>query len=129
LYKASPGSAGYDLVYVGEDTKLEPMEARALETGLYIAMPENMEAQIRSRSGLAINHNITVLNSPGTIDSDYRGEIKVILMNFSKKQYEVKKGTRIAQMIFMTIPNIQLQIVEGELPSTQRGSRGFGSSG
>ena len=100
----------------------------AVSTGISIEMPSNMEAQVRPRSGLAIKHGITVLNAPGTIDADYRGEVKVLLINFSDKDFLIEKETRIAQMVFSTVSPTILEEVDC-LKETQRGSGGFGSTG
>ena len=97
-------------------------------TGLHLEIPKGYEAQVRPRSGLAFNQGITVLNSPGTIDSDYRGEVKVLLINHGKTTYVIKKGDRIAQLVFNKVERVELKI-EGELADTKRGKRGFGSTG
>jgi len=97
-------------------------------TGIAVAIPEGFEAQIRPRSGLALNHGLTLLNTPGTIDADYRGEIKVIVINLGDKEYILKKGERIAQMIFSRVERVELMEVEN-LDDTARGSGGFGHTG
>lgn len=125
--KATPDSAGYDL-YSDETILLPAKGYIAVSTGISMEMPPNMEAQVRPRSGLAIKHGITVLNSPGTIDADYRGEVKVLLINFSDKDFLIEKETRIAQMIFSTVSSTILEEVDN-LKETQRGSGGFGSTG
>lgn len=125
--KASLGSSGFDL-YSNEDIVVPSQKAILVNTGITMAMPKNCEMQIRSRSGLALNNTIIVLNSPATIDSDYRGEIKVILYNMSENDFKITKGDRIAQAVFATVPNIRFIEVD-ELHETNRGSQGFGSSG
>ena len=107
---------------------IKPLERELIGTGLFISLPEGFEAQIRPRSGLALKHGLTVLNSPGTIDADYRGEIKVLLVNLSMEDFEVKKGERIAQMIVSKHEIIQWDEVP-ELDETQRGSGGYGHTG
>ena len=122
-------SAGMDLkANIKNDVSLEPMERKLISTGIFIALPEGYEAQIRPRSGLAYKHGITVLNSPGTIDADYRGEIKVLLVNLSKEVFTVNPGERIAQMVICKFEKINWQQVE-ELSDTTRGEGGFGSTG
>lgn len=127
----SAGAAGMDLraaVEEGIHVVIEPGRHDLIPTGLAIALPAGYEAQVRPRSGLAAKHGITVLNSPGTVDSDYRGEIKVILINHGSAPFTVKRGERIAQMVIA--PVTQAVLVEiSELDSTVRGSGGFGSSG
>ena len=125
----TPLSAGMDLRANIETTVLlQPMQRLLIPTGLFIALPLGAEAQIRPRSGLAFKHGITVLNSPGTIDADYRGEIKVLLINLSDTSFEIKDGDRIAQMIIARHENAEWTLVE-ELPETKRGVGGFGSTG
>ena len=126
---ASEGSAGMDLrAFLETDVDIDPGERTKIPTGLKIEIPDGCEAQIRPRSGLAINQGITVLNSPGTIDSDYRGDIEIILVNLGKKTYTVKNGDRIAQMIIA--PVCRAIIEEADTISvTERGSGGFGSTG
>jgi dUTP pyrophosphatase len=99
-----------------------------IPTGIAIAMPQGMEAQIRPRSGLAAKHGITCLNSPGTIDADYRGEIKVILINLGQEPFEIVRNERIAQMVFQLVPSVQFELVT-ELSDTERGAGGFGHTG
>jgi dUTP pyrophosphatase len=128
---ASAGAAGLDLraaTSTDEVILLKPLERRAIETGLAIALPAGFEAQVRPRSGLAVEHGITCLNSPGTIDSDYRGEIRVILINLGAKNYAIERGDRIAQLVIAPVTQVHL-IEVGELGETKRGSKGFGSSG
>ena len=121
------GDAGFDLVSV-EDYVLRPGERRAIGTGLQVEIPEGYEMQIRPRSGLAFKQGVTVLNSPGTIDVGYRGEIKVILVNHGDGNYEVKKGERIAQGVINELPKVTIVEVS-ELSETARGEGGFGSTG
>ena len=126
---ATPNSAGMDIrAEVDELTVLKPMETKLIKTGLYIQLPAGYEAQIRPRSGLAFKKNITVINSPGTIDADYRGEIGVALINLSSEEFEVKQGERIAQMVIAKHEHAQWTEVS-ELNKTKRGAGGFGSTG
>jgi dUTP pyrophosphatase len=126
---ATPQSAGMDLrANLDAPVTLHPMERRLIPTGLHIALPEGYEAQVRPRSGLAIKKGITVLNTPGTIDADYRGEVCVILVNLSNEPFVINDGERIAQMIIAK--HEQPQLVEVEvLDETERGAGGFGHSG
>lgn len=127
--KMSEWAAGFDLhAAVVEDVVLSPGQRQLIPTGLSMAMPANMEAQIRPRSGLAYKHGITSLNSPGTIDADYRGEVKVLLINLGQEPFVIKRGERIAQMVFQTLPSVKI-IETDELPDTVRGSGGFGHTG
>ena len=122
-------SAGMDLrANLDGPIVLKPMERRLVPTGLYIALPEGYEAQVRPRSGLALKKGITVLNSPGTIDADYRGEIGVILINLSAEDFIVEDGERIAQMVIARHERVEWKEVD-ELDETQRGAGGFGSTG
>ena len=122
-------SAGLDLkANITEPVTLKPLERVLVPTGLFIALPEGTEAQVRPRSGLAAKHGITVLNSPGTIDADYRGEIKVILVNLSSEPFVINPGERIAQMVVARFERAQWVAVQ-ELDSTERGEGGFGSAG
>jgi dUTP pyrophosphatase len=128
---ASAGAAGLDLrAATSEDEVilLKPFERRAIGTGLAIALPAGFEAQVRPRSGLALDHGITCLNSPGTIDSDYRGEIRVIMINLGAIDFAIRRGDRIAQLVIAPVTRVRLFEVS-ELGETSRGSRGFGSSG
>ena len=126
---ATHQSAGMDLRANIEDTiTLRPLERRIVPTGLYIALPEGYEAQVRPRSGLALKHGITVLNSPGTIDSDYRGEIGVLLINLSDTPFVINAGERIAQMVVARHEQAELIEVE-ELDDTERGAGGYGHTG
>lgn len=126
---ATPGSAGLDLLAaISDDISLAPGSRALMPTGLAIALPEGYEAQVRPRSGLALKNGVTVLNSPGTIDADYRGEIGVILINHGDAPFVVTRGMRIAQLI--VAPVTQLSWVETtELPTTTRGTGGYGSTG
>ncbi len=127
-YKTS-FSAGMDLrAYIKEPMLLKPFERAVVPTGLFIEIPEGYEGQVRSRSGLAANSGISVLNSPGTIDADYRGEIKVILINLSDKDFVIEDGNRIAQIIFAKYKKIRWTECEN-LNNTQRGENGFGHTG
>ncbi|AHA46239.1 deoxyuridine 5'-triphosphate nucleotidohydrolase [Insectomime virus] len=127
-YKSN-GSSGCDLrANISEDIVLQPLERRLIPTGLSLAIPYGMEGQIRPRSGLAFNSGITVLNSPGTIDSDYRSEIGIILINLSNEPFTVKDGDRIAQIVFARVDRISWEVVD-KLPETERGNGGFGSTG
>lgn len=122
-------SAGMDLnACIDEAIELAPMERRLIPTGLYLELPEGTEAQIRPRSGLAYKHGITVLNAPGTIDADYRGEVGVLLVNLSKETYTIKAGERIAQMVIAKYERVVWQPVDS-LEDTDRGAGGFGSTG
>lgn len=122
-------SAGMDLAAaVVDDMPLLPGARALVPTGLCIALPSGYEAQIRPRSGLAMNYGVTVLNTPGTIDADYRGEIKVILANFGPEEYNIRRGTRIAQMVFAPVLRGVWDEV-AELPESERGDGGFGSTG
>jgi dUTP pyrophosphatase len=111
-----------------EDGVLAPLERRAFATGFAMAVPEDYECQIRPRSGLALQHGIMVANTPATIDSDYRGEVKVILANLSRDAFSVTRGMRIAQMVFARVERVEFQRVT-ELPASARGTGGFGSTG
>ncbi len=126
---ATTSSAGVDLkAVIEEPITLRPLERKIIGTGLKIALPEGFEAQVRPRSGLAAKHGITVLNAPGTIDADYRGEIGVILVNLSNDDFTIQPGERIAQLVLSEYQQIQWDEVE-TLPSTERGEGGFGSTG
>ena len=123
------GSSGMDLMALLESpVNLKSQESALIPTGISIAIPEDTEVQIRPRSGLAAKSNISVLNTPGTIDSDYRGEIKIILFNHGKEDFVINNNDRIAQMILMPIIKAEFEEVEN-LPKTLRGSGGFGSTG
>jgi dUTP pyrophosphatase len=125
----TPGSAGVDLcAWIERDIVLLPMQREVVPTGIFLEIPQGMEAQIRPRSGLAAKSGVTVLNSPGTIDSDYRGEVKVILINLSDRDFIIKSGDRIAQMIIAPYVQVEFDEVQ-ELSNTQRGVGGFGHTG
>ncbi|OAB35770.1 deoxyuridine 5'-triphosphate nucleotidohydrolase [Paenibacillus macquariensis subsp. defensor] len=127
--KMSRLASGYDLyAAVGEDVVLQPGERKLIPTGFAIAMPEGLEAQIRPRSGLALKHGITCLNTPGTIDADYRGEIRVLLINLGDVPFTIVRNERIAQMVFQIVPQVEWEVVE-ELSETVRGEGGFGHTG
>lgn len=121
------GAAGMD-VRAAENCTLAPNETKLVATGFSMAIPTGFEAQLRPRSGLALKHGITLLNSPATIDSDYRGEVKVILTNLGREEFEVNRGDRIAQMVIARVERLKLEIVD-ELDQTHRGSGGFGHTG
>ena len=126
---ATPQSAGMDLrANIDKAIVLHPMERCLVPTGLYMALPVGFEAQVRPRSGLALKHGITVLNTPGTIDADYRGEIMVLLVNFSKEDFVVNDGERIAQMVIARHEQGEFVEVE-ELDETERGTGGYGHTG
>lgn len=126
---ATPQSAGMDLrANITEPITLQPMERRIIPTGLHIALPEGYEAQVRPRSGLALKHGITVLNSPGTIDADYRGELGVLLINLSTEPFVIEAGERIAQMVIAHHEQGEFCLVE-ELDETERGEGGYGHTG
>lgn len=126
---ATSQSAGMDLrANIDESIVLHPMERRLVPTGLHIALPQGFEAQIRPRSGLALKHGITVLNTPGTIDADYRGELMVLLINFSDTDFVINDGERIAQMVVTRHEQIEFQLVD-ELDDTERGAGGYGHTG
>jgi dUTP pyrophosphatase len=124
---ATPGSAGYDLASADEG-ELKPLERKLFRTGISIAVPEGYECQLRPRSGLALRHGITLPNTPATIDSDYRGELMVALVNLGAEPFRITRGMRIAQMIVARVERVAFVPVE-ELPPTTRGTGGFGSSG
>ena len=126
---ATPQSAGMDLrANLDEPITLRPLERRLIPTGLHIALPEGYEAQVRPRSGLALKHGLTVLNTPGTIDADYRGEIGVVLINLSQQDFVVNDGERIAQMVIARHEQGDFVVVE-ELDETERGEGGYGHTG
>lgn len=126
---ATPGSAGMDIrANLQQPLTLQPLQREMVSTGLYIELPEGYEAQVRPRSGLANKQGITCLNSPGTVDSDYRGEIKIILINLSGQEQTIQHGDRIAQMIISKVERAKLELVH-QLNETQRGDGGFGHTG
>jgi len=123
------GASGMDLLAdIDGEWTLQPLERRAVPTGLAIALPPGFEAQVRPRSGLALRHGVTCLNSPGTVDADYRGEVQVILANLSGTPFSFRRGERIAQLVVVPVGRAALVEVE-VLPTTTRGSGGFGSTG
>lgn len=124
---AHQGDAGVDL-YSIEDYLLKPSERVLVSTGIKISIPKGYEAQIRPKSGLALNHGISIVNTPGTIDADYRGEIGIITINLGKEDFKIEKGKKIAQMIFNKVEEAEFEEVE-ELENTTRGEGGFGSTG
>jgi dUTP pyrophosphatase len=124
---SSKDAAGVD-ISAAEDLLMEPGSSALVPTGLWLAIPPGYEAQLRPRSGLALKHGITVLNSPGTVDSDYRGEIGVILMNHGKSTFKVSKGDRIAQMVISPVRQCRFEDCD-DLPPSERGEGGFGSTG
>jgi dUTP pyrophosphatase len=125
----TPASAGMDIrAFLNEPVVLKPLARALIPTGLFIELPVGFEAQIRPRSGLAAKHGITVLNTPGTIDADYRGEIKVILVNLSDESFTIENGERIAQMIISAHVQAQWEAVD-QLSETERGAGGFGHTG
>lgn len=126
---ATQGSSGLDLrAFVTAPVQLAPLERALIPTGLHIALPNDWEAQIRPRSGLAIKQGLTCLNTPGTIDADYRGELKVILINLSNEIQVIQDGDRIAQIVFQQVEKMEWQLVEN-VETTQRGDGGFGHTG
>ena len=126
---ATKASAGVDLrAFIEQDILVKPLQRILVKTGLYISLPVGYEAQVRPRSGLTIKHGITVLNTPGTIDADYRGEIMVILINLSNEDFVIKSGDRIAQMVIAAHEQADWKLVES-LDETERGAGGFGSTG
>ena len=122
-------SAGMDLkAFIEKPMILNPLERKIIKTGLYISLPKGFEAQVRSRSGLSIKHGLCVLNSPGTIDADYRGEIGIILINLSQEPFTINNGDRVAQLVVASHEQAQW-IKVNELSETNRGNKGFGSTG
>ncbi|SDY47753.1 dUTP diphosphatase [Thermoactinomyces sp. DSM 45892] len=129
IEQMSQGASGFDLrAAISEMITLEPGKRKLIPTGLAMAMPIGIEAQVRPRSGLALKHGITVLNTPGTIDADYRGEIGVILINLGEEPFEIHRGDRIAQLVFQHVASVKLIEVE-QLEETARGTGGFGHTG
>ena len=128
-YKTN-GASGMDIIaFIKKPISLKPKMSSIIPTGLSVAFSKNYEIQIRPRSGLAAKNNITILNTPGTIDSDYRGEIKVIIYNHGKEEFVINSGDRIAQMILSPVLKIELEETNDDLPETIRGEGGFGSTG
>ncbi len=127
--KMSEAASGFDIhAAVTEPVTLEPGQRRLIPAGFAMSMPPQLEAQIRPRSGLALKHGITCLNTPGTIDSDYRGEVKVLLVNLGQEPFTISRNERIAQMVFAVVPAVELSEAE-ELTDTERGAGGFGHTG
>ncbi|WP_217594573.1 dUTP diphosphatase [Cohnella sp. GbtcB17] len=127
--RMSEWAAGFDLhAAVAQPVVLAPGERALIPAGFAMAMPAELEAQIRPRSGLAYKHGITCLNSPGTIDADYRGEVKVLLVNLGQEPFAIERGERIAQMVFQRVPQVAIEETD-ELPDTVRGAGGFGHTG
>lgn len=126
-FYAHKGDAGLDLFSV-EEVLIKPMERKLVSTGIKIQLPQNTEAQVRPRSGLALKYGITLLNTPGTVDEGYRGEIKVLMINLGQESFLVEKGMKIAQMIVKPVERVDVEEVE-ELSDTERGEGGFGSTG
>lgn len=125
--QAHPGDAGMDLSSI-EDATIAPGARRLVHTGLAVEIPFGFEGQVRPRSGLALKHGVTVLNTPGTIDAGYRGEIGVVLANFGDAPFAVEKGMRIAQLVIAAVTEVAVEVV-GELSQSERGAGGYGSSG
>ena len=124
----TPGASGLDLLAaVEEDAELAPGDIRLIPTGLFLGIPPGYEAQVRPRSGLALRHGLTVTNTPGTIDSDYRGEVGVILINLGREPVTVTRGMRVAQLVVQ--PVVRAELVEGEPNATERAGGGFGHTG
>jgi len=126
--RQSAGAAGYDVASADQDFTLQPLERRLVRTGLALAIPAGFEAQVRPRSGLALKHGLTLPNTPATIDSDYRGELLVAMINLGTEPVAVQRGMRIAQLVFQRVEAVELEEV-GELPPSERGQGGFGSTG
>jgi dUTP pyrophosphatase len=126
--RQTAGAAGYDVASAEPDFTLAPLERRLVRTGLALAIPAGYEAQVRPRSGLAYKHGLTLPNSPATIDSDYRGELMIALINLGTDPVSVARGTRIAQLVFQRVEAVELAEV-AELPPSERGPGGFGSTG
>ncbi len=126
---AYPGDAGVDLAVV-EDCMLHPLERKLIGTGLKVEIPQGYELQIRPRSGMAVKTTLMIANSPGTIDCNYRGEVKIIVWNTAGYYYSIKAGTKIAQAVLQKLPIVEhIEVSEEELTNTDRGEKGFGSSG
>jgi dUTP pyrophosphatase len=125
---ATAGAAGYDVASAEQEFTLQPMERRLVQTGLALAIPSGYEAQVRPRSGLALKYGLTLPNTPATIDSDYRGELLVALINLGTEPVTVARGTRIAQLVFQRVEEVRLVAVDA-LPPSERGGGGFGSTG
>ena len=126
--RATPQAAGYDIRSAEDEVVLAPGEIRLVSTGLLMELPEGVECQVRPRSGLALKHGITLPNSPGTIDPDYRGEVKIIMQNSGTKSVTLSRGERVAQLVFARFEALDVEEVDG-LSDTERGVGGFGSTG
>lgn len=126
--RQTAGSAGYDVHSADPDFSIAPLERRLVRTGLALAIPPGYEAQVRPRSGLAFKHGLTLPNTPATIDSDYRGELMVAMINLGTEAVTIARGTRIAQLVFQKVEEMALEPVD-ELPASRRGDGGFGSTG
>jgi len=126
--RQTAGAAGYDVASAEPDFTLEPQGRRLVRTGLALAIPAGYEAQVRPRSGLALKHGLTILNTPATIDSDYRGELMIAMINLGTEPVAVTRGMRIAQLVFQRVERVELLEV-AELPPSERGQGGFGSTG
>jgi dUTP pyrophosphatase len=126
--RQTAGSAGYDVHSADPDFTIAPLERRLVRTGLALAIPAGYEAQVRPRSGLALKHGLTLPNTPATIDSDYRGELMIAMINLGTEPVAVARGTRIAQLVFQKVEEMRLETVD-ELPASERGQGGFGSTG
>lgn len=126
--RATSGAAGYDVASAEPEFTIQPMERRLVRTGLALAIPAGYEAQVRPRSGLALKYGLTLPNTPATIDSDYRGELLVAIVNLGTEPVTVGRGTRIAQLVFQRVEDVRLEAVD-ELPPSERGGGGFGSTG
>jgi dUTP pyrophosphatase len=126
--RQTAGAAGYDVHSAEADFEMKPLERRLVPTGLAVAIPAGYEAQVRPRSGLALKHGLTLANAPATIDSDYRGELKIALINLGTAPVAIARGTRIAQLVFQRVEEVALEEVV-ELPPSARGAGGFGSTG
>ena len=126
--RQTPGSAGYDLASADPDFTLAPLERRLVRTGIALAIPPGFEGQVRPRSGLALKQGVTLPNTPGTIDSDYRGEVMIPLVNLGTTPVPIPRGTRIAQIVFQRVEDVELRLVDA-LPASERGVGGFGSTG
>lgn len=126
--RQTPGSAGYDVCSAESDFTIQPAERRLVRTGLALAIPAGYEAQVRPRSGLALKHGLTLPNAPATIDSDYRGELMIPMINLGTVPVAVARGTRIAQLVFQRVEEVELKLVT-KLPASTRGQGGFGSTG
>ena len=126
--RQTPGSAGYDVASAEPDFVLQPGERRLVATGLAIELPDDVECQVRPRSGLALRHGVGMVNAPGTVDADYRGEVGVLLVNWGRQAVEIARGDRIAQLVVAPVERAELQLVD-KLGRTDRGGGGFGSTG